>query len=114
LSHAGDLFEGARAWYYFVAGCTGAMFHLPQKVPNLQATLGFSSWYSVASSRPGYNLNNTCIKEIKAYFDSKVGSPRSRLPGRGEFLDSEYAASDRVVSEEDDLETGCVSRSAAK
>jgi len=111
LSHAGDLFEGARAWYYFVTGCIWVTFHLPQKVPNLHVTLGFSSWYSIASSRPGYNINITCIKKIKAHFDSKVGFARSRLPGRSEFLDSEYAASDHAISEEDDPETGYVARS---
>ena len=43
LSSSGTLFEGARAWYYFVVGYMGVKFSLPQKVPNLQVTLIFSN-----------------------------------------------------------------------
>jgi len=35
----GNLFEGARAWYYIIAGGTGAVFPLPHKTPNSYASL---------------------------------------------------------------------------
>ena len=104
LSSSGTLFEGARAWYYFVAGCTGVKFSLPRKVPNLQVTLGFSSWYALASGRPGYNINCTYLREIKAKFESKRDSTNTRLPGVGDFVDSLSFPSDLNNLEEHGFE----------
>ena len=41
LRFCGNLFEGARAWYYSVAGGTGAIFTLPHKTPNSYASFRF-------------------------------------------------------------------------
>ena len=47
FSFCGNLFEGTRAWYYSVAGGTGAIFTLPHKTPNSYVSLIFvrgTSW----------------------------------------------------------------------
>jgi len=99
LSTSGNLFEGARAWYYFVVGCTGAIFSLPEKVPNSYVTLSYSNWYALASAIPDYNINSTCLRGIKAHFDMKSTSSKTRLPGAKEFITSEYPSSSEPVPE---------------
>ena len=79
-------------------------FSLTRKVPNLQVTLGFSSWYALASGKPGYNINNTCLREIKAKFESKRDSANTRLPGVRDFVDSLSFPSDLDNLEEHGLE----------
>ena len=66
LSFSGDLFKGARAWYYSVAGGTKAIFSLPHKTPNCYTSLSFCTWYSLASRMPDFRINTSCIKSIKA------------------------------------------------
>ena len=68
LRFIGDLYEGARAWNFNVAEGTKARFNLPQKISNSYASLRFYAWYVIADSVPGYNINSTCIKQIKAMF----------------------------------------------
>ena len=41
LRFSGNLFEGARAWYYSVAGGTRAIFSLPYRTPNCHTSLNF-------------------------------------------------------------------------
>ena len=101
LSASGNLFEGARAWYYFVAGCTGAIFSLPEKVPNSYVTLSYSNWYALASAIPDYNINSTCLRRIKTHFDAKSDSSKTRLPGAKEFIASEYPSSSAPAPESD-------------
>ena len=79
MSFSRNLFKGAWAWYYFVAGYAGVKFSLPQKVSNSYTTLSFCSWYALVSSKPEYNINNTCLREIKAKYDSRRGSTKTRL-----------------------------------
>jgi len=57
LSFSGNLFEGARAWYYSVAGGTKAIFSLPHKTPNCYTSLDFCTWYFQASKMPDYSIN---------------------------------------------------------
>jgi len=38
---------------------------------------------------PDYNINNTCIKGIKAMFQAKKGSKKTYLKGMDEFLQVE-------------------------
>jgi len=42
LHFSGNLFEGARASYFYVAGGTRVMFSLPQQTPNSYTSLSFS------------------------------------------------------------------------
>ena len=92
LRFSGNLYEGARAWYFNVAGLMEARFNLPQKVLNSYASLRFYTWYVIADSVPGYNINSTCIKKIKSMFQAKKGSQSTRLKGMGEFLQTEIKA----------------------
>src|SRR3954466_14234995 len=59
----GTLFEGARAWFYSIAGGTGVTFSLPSLQPNLLCSLNFDCWFLATTS---------------------VGIPPSFLPNLGE------------------------------
>ena len=74
LSFSGNLFEGARAWYYSMAGGTKAIFSLPHKTPNCYTSLSFCTWYSLTSRMPGFGINTSCIKSIKAFYKDKLES----------------------------------------
>jgi len=79
LRFCGNLFEGARAWYYSIAGGTGAIFTLPHKTPNSYANLGFCMWYFMANKVPGFGINTSYIKGIKSMYKAKVGSKGYRM-----------------------------------
>ena len=83
------MYEGARAWYFNVAGGTEARLNLPQKIPNSCSSLRLCAWYVIADSVPEYNINNNCIRRIKAMFQAKKGSKYTRLKGMDEFLQIE-------------------------
>jgi len=76
LSFSGNLFEGARAWYYSVAGGTKTIFSLPHKMPNCYTSLSFCTWYSLASKMPVFGINTSYIKSIKASYETKLESNR--------------------------------------
>jgi len=86
LCFSGNLYEGARAWYFNVAGGMEARFNLRQKVLNSYASLEFCTWYVIADLVPGYNINSTCIKKIKAMLQAKKGSKSTRLKGWVNFF----------------------------
>ncbi|XP_020270669.1 uncharacterized protein LOC109845813 [Asparagus officinalis] len=89
LAIVGNLYEGARSWYYSVAGCTKAVFNLPHKTPNSYTSMGFCNWYSAASQTSGYKLNTSCLKKIRRIYASRRGSKTSRLGGIDEYLSFE-------------------------
>ena len=89
LSVIGNLYEGARAWYYSVAGCTKAVFKLPHKTANSYTSISFCNWYYAASQTPNYNLNTSCLKDIRHMYNLRKGSKTSRLKGIDEFLSIE-------------------------
>lgn len=89
LSHHGNLLEGARAWFYTIAGCTGAKFSLPPKVPSGNCLLSFCNWYCIADSVPRYNMHSTCIREIKRKYYERRNQKNSRMKGMQEYLMSE-------------------------
>ena len=92
LHFSDNMYEGARAWYFNVAGGIEARFNRSQKILNSYASLGFCAWYVIANSVPGYNINNTYIKQIKVIFQAKKGSKNTHLKGMDEFLQAELEA----------------------
>lgn len=65
LQFCGNLFEGVREWYHFVASCTGIHFAFSHKAPNLYMSLEFLSWYhSVKTITISFTINHSCVKEI--------------------------------------------------
>jgi len=88
LSFSGNLFEGARAWYYSVAGGTKTIFSLPHKTPNCYTSLSFCTWYSLASKMPEFRINTSCIKSIKASYKDKLESHK-RARGMDEYQAAE-------------------------
>ena len=89
LRFSGNLFEGARAWYYSVAGGTGAIFTLPHKTPNFYASFSFYSWYFMANQVPGFGINTSYIRGIKSTYKTKLGSKGCRMRGMDEFQAAE-------------------------
>jgi len=85
LCFCGNLFEGAWAWYYSIAGGTGAVFNLPHKTPNSYASLDFCKWYFMANKVSGFGINISCIKGIKSMYKAKVGSKGCRIRGMTEY-----------------------------
>ena len=67
-----NLFESSRVWYYSVAGGTRAIFSLPHRTPNSHTSLSFCTWYFLASRMPGFEINSSCIKSIKASYKAKL------------------------------------------
>ncbi|ONK60450.1 uncharacterized protein A4U43_C08F18600 [Asparagus officinalis] len=51
--------------------------------------MGFCNWYFVASQISGYNLNTSCLKEIRRMYASRWGSKTSRLRGIEKYLSFE-------------------------
>ena len=89
LRFSGNLFEGARAWYYSVAGGTGAIFTLPHKTPNFYVSFGFCSWYFMANQVPGFGINTSFIRGIKSMYKTKLGSKGYRMRGMNEYQEAE-------------------------
>lgn len=86
INSVGNLFEGVRAWYYFVSGGMKARFSLPLKTPNLHISFGFCSWYSVTRSAPlNFNMNSTYLRDIKVWFSQKKEISNTRVPRLDEF-----------------------------
>ena len=101
LAFMGSLIDGARAWRFFIAGCTEARLCMPLRTPNLLTTLGFCQWYRTSNST-GFSVNSFGVKLISQRLKRKVNEKsegkRVRIPGLGEFItvdDSE--ASDEEV-----------------
>ena len=76
-----------------MAGCIGATFCVPQKIPNSYATPGFCTWYAIAALAPEYNINSMCIKEIKALYSNRKNSKKIYLKGMNELIEVESEAS---------------------
>ena len=81
LHFSENLFEGARAWYYSVAGGTEAIFTLPHKMPNSYVSFGFCTWYFMTNKVPGFRINTSCIKGIKFTYKAKVRTKGYRMRG---------------------------------
>jgi len=65
LAFMGSLIDGARAWRYFIAGCTEARLCMSLRAPNLLMTLGLCQWYRISSSTPtGFSINSFDLKWI--------------------------------------------------
>ena len=71
-----------------MAGGTKAIFSLPHKTPNYYTSLSFCTWYSLASRMPGFRINTSCIKSIKASYETKLESNR-RMRGMDEYQAAE-------------------------
>jgi len=75
LRFNGNLFEGARAWYFHVVGETGATYSLPSEHSILTPASTFCTWYVIANTVLGYGMNTSCIKAIKSTYNI-VRDPR--------------------------------------
>ena len=86
-------------------------------MPNSYATLGFCTGYAIAALVLGYNINITCIKDIKALYNAKKSFKKTLLRGMDEFLEAEGEAATMIESEEEETEdahTKCLRSTIAK
>ena len=95
----GSLIDDARAWRYFITGCTEAWLCMPLRTPNLLMTLGFCQWYKTSNSAPTrFNPNSFGLKWIskrmKQKLTAKEDGKRVRVPGIPELI----VAADSEVS----------------
>jgi len=88
LRFNGNLFEGVLVWYYSVAGGTRTVFCLLYRTPNCHTHLSFCTWYFLASRVPGFGINSSCIKSIKASYKAKLESNK-RMRGMTEYQEAE-------------------------
>ena len=91
LAFMGSLIDGARAWRFFIAGCTEARLCMLLRTPDLLVTLGFCQWYITSNSIPtGFSVNSYGVKLISQRLKQKVTEKsegkRVRVPGLGEFI----------------------------
>ena len=75
---------------------THSVFHIicPTPMPLSVSVCGMP----IADSMPGYNMNNTCIKDIKSMYSTKRNSKRTRLNGTNKFLKAKSEASQMKVA----------------
>ena len=83
------MFEGAGAWYFYVAEGTGATFGLPHRTPNSYASLSFCTWYVIVNTVPGYGMNTSCIKATKSTYNACKGSKTIHKKRMSEYLEAE-------------------------
>ena len=74
-----NLFEGARALYYSIAGGIGPIFTLSHKTPNSYIILGFCAWYFIANKVPGFRINTSFIRGIRFAYKANEGSKGYRI-----------------------------------
>ena len=107
----GSLIDGARAWRFFIAGCTGARLRTPLRTPNLLMTLSFCQWYATSNSTPlGFNANSSGVKLISQRLKRKVSEKREgkrvRVPGMEEFVAVDDSEASDAESPRFEAETG--------
>ena len=65
LAFMGSLIDGARAWRYFIVGCTEARLCMPLRTPNHLTMLGFCKRYNASTFNPSvFNINSSGVKLI--------------------------------------------------
>ena len=106
----------AWAWYFHVAGGTGAIFNLPQRPPNAYTSLSFCTWYIIAYTVLGYEMNTSYIKAIKSAYNAHRGSKTVHKKGMNKYLEAEkevgaYGVTERVtgITEEHAARKSCQS-----
>ena len=103
LTARGTLLEGARAWFYSVAGGTGVTFSLPSLQPKLLCSLNFGCWFLAATGievppsfltnlgeggtdalarAPSFGVETSGVGEPASSNLSPILSPSSRRRGR--------------------------------
>jgi len=62
-------------------------------------SLRFCTWYIIANTVLGYEMNASCIKAIKSTYSAYRGSKTVRKKGMNEYLEAEKEASACEVAE---------------
>ena len=76
------------------------VFSLPHKTPDCYLSLGFYTWYSVASKVSNFGLNISSIKSTKSSYKAKSGSKGSHMRGMNEYIAAEREAGEQEMAAE--------------
>jgi len=97
---SGNLFEGARIWYFYVARGTWVTFSLSQRTPNSYSSISFCTCYVITNMVPGYGMNTSCLKAIKSAYSACKGFKTTRTKGMNKYLEAEKGANTYEASQE--------------
>src|SRR5438270_4860522 len=78
LRWKGNLFDAARAWFFNIAGCTGARFSIPLKRGEPKLAMSYCAWYTQINRAPNFDPRGAFMSNIWAYYVAY--SERGRLP----------------------------------
>src|SRR3954463_8775470 len=102
LTVQGTLLEGARAWFYSVAGGTGFTFSLPSLQPKLLCSLNFGCWFLAAR---GVKVPPSFLTNLGESSTGALAGAASAGAGGSDRKDSADTSSDRAISASS-LQTG--------
>jgi len=75
-----------------------AVSSLPHRTPNCHTSLSFCTWYFLTSRVPGFRINTSCIKSIKASYKAKLDS-KKRVRRMTEYQEAERETTGKVEME---------------
>src|SRR4051812_16338263 len=77
LRWKGNLFDAARAWFFNIAGCTGARFNIPSERGEPKMAMSYCAWYTQVNRAPDFDPQGALMANIWAYYAAY--SERGRL-----------------------------------
>ncbi|XP_020250822.1 uncharacterized protein LOC109828202 [Asparagus officinalis] len=104
LINCGGLIDGVRAWFWNVAGCTGARFSLPVAEPGLYLTFLYCRWILAANTplakKKLHELESEAV--VRRIVSKKGKEPATSSRKGKQVADSEESDDFETSSEEDE------------
>ncbi|XP_020262726.1 uncharacterized protein LOC109838715 [Asparagus officinalis] len=103
LITCGSLIDGVRAWFWNVAGCTGAQFSLPVAEPGLHLTFLYCRWVLAANTPLAKKKLSELESEavVRRIVSKKGNEPATSSRKEKQAVDSEESDDFETSSEED-------------
>src|SRR3954469_5728299 len=95
LAAQGTLLEGARAWFYSIAGGTGVTFSLPSSQPKLLCSLNFGCWLLAAT---GVKVPSPFLTNLGEGGTGALAGAASASARESNRRESTSMGSDRAIS----------------
>src|SRR5436189_3310094 len=95
LAARGTLLEGARAWFYSIAGGTGVTFSLLSLRPKFLCSLNFGCWFLAAT---GVGVPSSFLTSLGEGSTGALAGAASAGAGRSDRKDSADTGSDRAIN----------------
>ena len=64
LRWKGNLFDAARAWFFNIAGCTGARFSIPSGRGEPKMTMSYCTWYTQVNRAPNFDRQGAFMADV--------------------------------------------------